>query len=368
MEKMKVAIAMSGGVDSSVAAALLVEQGYQVIGVMLRLWSEPGKEDSNRCCTPDSMAQARRIAAQLKIPFYPINAQQMFRQVVVEHFFEGYRSGITPNPCLLCNRYIRWDFMLKYVQAMGAEKMATGHYARLRVANSGSIKLLKGLDENKDQSYVLSVLSQDQLQHTLFPVGEYTKSQVRQFAREFGLPVAERQDSQDLCFLAGEDYRDFLKRNAPDVIKPGKIITTRGQIVGEHDGLGFYTIGQRKGLSIRATHPYYVIDKNVQENLLIVGEVSELKFTGLIAEGVNWIGETPPAPRFSADIKIRYKARFVPANIEVLDDRTVYVRFEQIVRDVTPGQRAVFYQGEEVVGGGTIRKAFLSSSQDEAGL
>ncbi|GAP10735.1 tRNA (5-methylaminomethyl-2-thiouridylate)-methyltransferase [Bellilinea caldifistulae] len=366
MKDVKVAIAMSGGVDSSVAAALLKEQGYQVFGVMLRLWSEPGKEDSNRCCTPDSMAQARRVAAQLKIPFYAINAQEIFRQVVVEYFFEGYRSGITPNPCLLCNRYIRWDYMWKHVQAMGAEKMATGHYARLRVANSKTVKLLKGLDENKDQSYVLSVLRQDQLQHTLLPVGEFTKPQVRQLARDFGLPVAERQDSQDLCFLAGQDYRDFLRRNAPDVIRPGKIVTTGGQVVGEHEGLGFYTIGQRKGLGLQLPHPYYVVDKKVEENLLIVGKETDLRFGGLIAEGVNWIEENPPAVCFSAEVKIRYKARFVPAIIEIMDDHRVHVKFEQPVRDVTPGQRAVFYQGDEVIGGGMIREAIPFIIQEKA--
>ena len=357
MKGATVAVAMSGGVDSSVAAALLVEQGFQVFGVMLRLWSEPGKEESNRCCTPDAMAQARRVAAQLKIPFYAVNAQEIFRQVVVEHFFEGYRTGITPNPCLLCNRFIRWDYLLKHAQAMGAEKMATGHYARLRVANNGLVKLLKGLDENKDQSYVLSVLGQDQLQHTLLPVGEFTKLQVRQMAREFGLPVAERQDSQDLCFLAGQDYRDFLRKHAPDVIRPGKVITTEGRVVGEHQGLGFYTIGQRKGLGIQATRPFYVVGKNVEENVLIVGEESELRFGGLIADGVNWIAGTPPASQFQADVKIRYKARLVPSSIEVIDTHTIRVQFEQFLRDVTPGQRAVLYHGEEVIGGGMIRKA-----------
>lgn len=357
MESLKIAVAMSGGVDSSVAAALLVEQGYQVFGVMLRLWSEPGREESNRCCTPDAMAQARRVAAQLKIPFYAVNAQEIFRQVVVEHFFEGYRTGITPNPCLLCNRFIRWDYLLKHAQAMGADKMATGHYARLRVANNGIVKLLKGLDENKDQSYVLSVLGQDQLQHTLLPVGEFTKPQVRQMARKFNLPVAERQDSQDLCFLAGQDYRDFLRKYAPDVIRPGRIITTKGQVMGEHQGLGFYTIGQRKGLGIQAARPYYVVDKNIEDNVLIVGEESELRFGGLIAEGVNWITGAPPDSQFRAEIKIRYTAHLVPCAVEVMDTQTIIVRFEQAVRDVTPGQRAVLYQGEEVVGGGTIRRA-----------
>jgi tRNA-specific 2-thiouridylase len=256
--------------------------------------------------------------------------------------------------------------MWKHVQAMGAEKMATGHYARLRVANNKTVKLLKGLDENKDQSYVLSVLRQDQLQHTLLPIGELTKPQVRQLARDFGLPVAERQDSQDLCFLAGQDYRDFLRRNGPDVIRPGKIVTTGGQVVGEHEGLGFYTIGQRKGLGLQSTRPYYVIDKRVEENLLIVGEESDLRFGGLIAEGVNWIEGTPPTPRFSAEVKIRYKARFTPAIIEIMDGHTVCVQFEQPVRDVTPGQRAVFYRGEEVIGGGMIRKAIPLNNQGKA--
>ncbi len=365
MKDMKVAVAMSGGVDSSVAAALLVEQGYQVIGVMLRLWSEPGREDSNRCCTPDAMAQARRVAAQLRIPFYAIDAREIFRQVVVEYFFEGYRTGITPNPCLVCNRFIRWNYLLKHVQAIGAEKMATGHYARLRIANNGRIKLLKGLDENKDQSYVLSVLTQDQLKHTLLPVGEYTKPQVRQLARDFGLAVAERHDSQDLCFLAGQDYREFLVKHAPDVIKPGKIITTQGRIIGEHRGLGFYTIGQRKGLGIQATQPYYVVDKNLEENVLIVGEESELQYSSLIADDVNWIAGNSPSFNFQAEVKIRYKARLVPALVELVTDQVVKVVFQHPLRDVTSGQRVVFYQGEEVIGGGMIRKGILRSRVEE---
>ncbi|MEW6180012.1 MAG: tRNA 2-thiouridine(34) synthase MnmA [Chloroflexota bacterium] len=355
MSENTVAVAMSGGVDSSVAAALLVEQGYRVFGVMLRLWSEPGREESNRCCTPDSMAQARRVADQLKIPFYAINAQEIFRQVVVEHFFEGYRRGITPNPCLLCNRFIRWDYLLNHAEAMGAEKMATGHYARIRVVDS-SVKLLKGIDENKDQSYVLSVLSQDQLKKTLLPVGELTKPQVRELARAFGLPVAERHDSQDLCFLAGQDYRDFLKRHAPDVMQPGKILNLKGEIVGEHQGLGFYTIGQRKGLGIFAPNPYYVVDKIPEDNILVVGEESDLQFFGLIAGNVNWIAGMPPDRAFRAEVKIRYKARLVSSVVEVLEENTLRIWFDHPLRDVTPGQRVVMYEGEEVLGGGVIRQ------------
>ncbi len=357
---------MSGGVDSSVAAALLVEQGYTVFGVMLRLWSEPGKEDSNRCCTPDAMAQARKVAATLKIPFYPINAQEVFRQVVVEHFFSGYASGNTPNPCLLCNRLIRWDTMLRHALALGAEKMATGHYARLRIANNDWVELYKGADGNKDQSYVLSVLDQSQLSRTLLPVGEYTKPQVRELARKFGLPVAERQDSQDLCFLAGQDYRDFLMRHMPEIVQPGRIVTRDGRVVGEHQGLGFYTIGQRKGLGIAGGKPLYVIEKKNEENLLVVGEEDALRFGGLLAVGVNWIASHPPAARFDAEVKIRYKAHLAAGEVIVLQDDRVEVRFDLPLRDITPGQRAVIYLGDRVLGGGTIERA-IPAARSESG-
>ncbi|HRQ32705.1 MAG TPA: tRNA 2-thiouridine(34) synthase MnmA, partial [Anaerolineales bacterium] len=243
----KAVVAMSGGVDSSVAAALLKEQGYEVIGMMLRLWSEPGKEESNRCCTPDSMAQARRVAALLDIPFYVIDAKDVFRETVVEYFLEGYARGETPNPCLVCNRKIRWTFLLDHALALGADFMATGHYARVRNEN-GKVELLRAVDRNKDQSYVLHVLDQEKLKHALFPVGEFTKPEIRQIAEKHGLPTASRKDSQDLCFLAGEDYRNFLQRNAAEMLKPGEIVTRDGEAIGSHNGLANYTIGQRKGL------------------------------------------------------------------------------------------------------------------------
>ncbi|RIK24839.1 MAG: tRNA 2-thiouridine(34) synthase MnmA, partial [Anaerolineae bacterium] len=203
----KIAVAMSGGVDSSVAAALLKQQGYDVIGMMLRLWSEPGKEDSNRCCTPDSMAQARRVAAKLDIPFYVVDAKNVFRETVVQYFLDGYARGETPNPCLLCNRQIRWTFLLDHALALGADFMATGHYART----------------TKDESGILHVLTQEKLQRALFPVGDNPKAEIRRIAETFGLPTASRADSQDLCFLAGEDYRNFLARNAPEINQPGSI-------------------------------------------------------------------------------------------------------------------------------------------------
>src|SRR5215216_3075172 len=261
----KVVVAMSGGVDSSVAAALLKEQGYDVIGMMLRLWSEPGKEDSNRCCTPDSMAQARRVAAKLDIPFYVVDAKDVFHNTVVQYFLEGYVRGETPNPCLICNRQIRWTFLLDHALALGADFMATGHYARIQRVE-GSAQLLRAVDKNKDQSYVLHVLTQEKLKYALFPVGDYPKPEIRAIAEKYGLPTASRKDSQDLCFLAGEDYRNFLQRNAAEILKPGEILTRDGRSVGEHTGLANYTIGQRKGLGIASPVPLYVLGKNSTTN------------------------------------------------------------------------------------------------------
>ncbi len=352
----RVVVAMSGGVDSSVAAALLREQGHEVIGMMLRLWSQPGQEDSNRCCTPDSMAQARRVAARLGIPFYVIDAREAFYKTVVRSFLEGYASGITPNPCLVCNRQIRWTLLFEHALAMGAEYLATGHYARVVLeGEGGQARLFRARDEAKDQSYVLHVLPQEKLRRSLFPIGEYLKSEVRELAARFGLPTASRRDSQDLCFLAGEDYRAFLQRYAPQVNRPGPIVNRRGEVLGEHRGLAFYTIGQRKGLGIAAAQPLYVLAKDLARNALVVGSAEELGSTELLAEGVNWVsGEAPQEP-FRAQVKIRYTARPAGAEVTPLEGGArVRVRFESLVRDVTPGQAAVFYVGDEVIGGGVI--------------
>ena len=219
---------MSGGVDSSVAAALLKQQGCEVTGMMLRLWSEPGKEESNRCCTPDAMAQARRVAAKLDIPFYVIDAKDVFKETVVQYFLDGYARGETPNPCLICNRQIRWTFLLNHALALGAEYMATGHYVRRQAVENGRVELLRAVDSSKDQSYVLHVLKQEQLKHALFPVGNYAKLEIRAMAESFGLSTASRKDSQDLCFLAGDDYRNFLQRHASELLTPGEILTTAG--------------------------------------------------------------------------------------------------------------------------------------------
>lgn len=350
-----VVVAMSGGVDSSVAAVLLKEQGYQVTGMMLRLWSEPGKEDSNRCCTPDSMAQARRVAARLDIPFYVLDAKDIFRNTVVQTFLDGYAQAQTPNPCLVCNRHIRWEFLLNHALALGAEYMATGHYVRLRTAADGTKQILRALDPAKDQSYVLSVLSQAQLQKALFPVGDYPKTEIRQIAEARGLAVAKRPDSQDLCFLAGEDYRTFLQRNAPQILKPGEIINRQGQVLGRHDGLANYTIGQRKGLGLASPVPLYVLGKNALENQLVVGAQDELGGRELLATGVNWQAGQAPARPFRAEIKTRYTARPASGLVTPVDnDSQVTVVFDDPQRDITPGQAAVFYDGDQVLGGGII--------------
>jgi len=354
MTNPKVVVAMSGGVDSSVAAALLKQQGYDVVGMMLRLWSEPGKEESNRCCTPDSMAQARRVAAKLDIPFYVVDAKNVFRETVVQYFLDGYARGETPNPCLVCNRQIRWTFLLDRALALGADFMATGHYVRIRKDERGKSELLRAVDHSKDQSYVLHVLNQDKLAHALFPVGDYPKTEIRRLAADFGLPTASRADSQDLCFLAGEDYRNFLQRNIPEILKQGEIITRDGRAVGHHNGLANYTIGQRKGLGISSSVPLYVLGKDSATNTLIVGEVDELGLRQLTARDVNWLSDEAPREPFRALVKIRYTAKEAEALVAPLDGGQANVQFDTPQRDITSGQAAVFYQDGVMLGGGII--------------
>jgi tRNA-uridine 2-sulfurtransferase len=333
---------------------LLQEQGYDVIGMMLRLWSEPGKEDSNRCCTPDSMAQARRVAAKLDIPFYVIDAKDVFRETVVQYFLDGYARGETPNPCLVCNRQIRWTFLLEHALALGADFMATGHYARVRKVESGKIQLLRAVDRSKDQSYVLHVLSQEKLARALFPVGDYPKTEIRAIAERHGLPTASRKDSQDLCFLAGEDYRNFLQRNAAGMLQSGEIVTRQGRSIGEHNGLANYTIGQRKGLGVASPVPLYVLGKNSNDNTLVVGTQEELGSSELTARDSHWIfGEAPGEP-FRAEVKIRYTAREAEAVVTPLEGNQASVRFEAPQRDITAGQAAVFFNGDVLIGGGII--------------
>jgi tRNA-specific 2-thiouridylase len=350
----KVVIAMSGGVDSSVAAALLKEQGYDVTGMMLRLWSQPGKEESNRCCTLDSQLLARRVANKLDIPFYVVDAKDAFRDVVVEYFLDGYSRGETPNPCLMCNRHIRWGVLRDHALALGADFLASGHYARLKRKDDGEIQLLRGVDRGKDQAYVLHVLTQVKLRQSLFPVGEYPKSEIREMAQKYDLPVASRADSQDLCFLAGGDYRDFLREYAPQTTQPGEIVASDGVVLGEHEGLAFYTIGQRKGLGIAAPAPLYVLAKNVATNQLLVGTADELGSQEMNVEKINWIAGRAPDESIRAEVKIRYAAKEAWAEIVPIGASQAQITFDAPQRDITPGQAAVFYAGEICLGGGII--------------
>jgi len=353
-EKTTVVVAMSGGVDSSVAAALLVEQGFHVIGMMLRLWSEPGMEIYNRCCTPEAMSLARRVSADLGIPFYAIDAQAAFRDVVVQYFIDGYTNGTTPNPCLACNRSIRWEFLLNHALAFGAQYMATGHYARLDRTAGSPIQLLRAIDRHKDQSYILHVLGQEQLSHAMFPLGELTKPEVRSLARQYNLPVADRPESQDLCFLGNDDYRTFLLRNAPQVHLPGSIVDLSGNVLGRHEGLAFYTIGQRKGIGISSANPIYVIQKNLQSNSLVVGPQEALGGKAFDAINVNWVSGVLPQKPARLQVKVRYKAEEVWGEVTPMDRQKAQVELETSVRDITAGQAAVFYDGEICLGGGII--------------
>ncbi len=346
---------MSGGVDSSVAAALLVEQGYEVVGLMLRLWAEPGGA-ANRCCTPDAVTDARRVADRLGIPFYVRDYKEVFKQTVVDFFIEGYAQGLTPNPCVVCNRDIRFDRLLNEALGLGGDFMSTGHYVRVQPGLDGRFQLLKGLDPAKDQSYVLYTLTQERLAHVLFPLGEYTKEEIRRIAEAKGLSVFNRPDSQDLCFLGQGDYRAFLQRRAPQVVQPGPIVTTSGKILGQHEGLAFYTIGQRKGLGIATPEPLYVLQMDSATNRLVVGPADELGQHELTAGHVSYISGQPPETPLKVTAKIRYKAKEVEAMLTPLPQQRARFTFVDPMRDITPGQAVVFYSGEQLLGGGLIEK------------
>ncbi len=356
-EKPGVVVGMSGGVDSSVAAALLVETGYDVTGIMLRLWTDESGTCDNACCTPEAVGQARRVAARLSIPFYVLDAGEVFKKEVVDYFTGDLAAGRTPNPCLMCNRKVRWGFLLSQLEDFKASFLATGHYARVVRVDNGLTRLLRGVDGEKDQSYVLSGLNQVQLSRSLFPLGGMFKKEVRKKAADLGLEVAKKEDSQDLCFTGDGGVEGFLSRHQKSLLEPGEIVDAAGRVMGGHLGLALYTIGQRKGLRIPAAEPYYVIAKDMERNRLVVGFQNELGRLDLAAREVNWIGgnENAPSAPFKATVKIRYRAEPVEGFVFPTGCDTFKIKFVQALRDITPGQWVVLYNGEECLGGGTIQ-------------
>ncbi|MBE0684384.1 MAG: tRNA 2-thiouridine(34) synthase MnmA [Anaerolineaceae bacterium] len=358
-KKPTILVAVSGGVDSSVVAAMLAEQGYPIIGVMLHLWSEAGKECENKCCTPQSMEEARKSAQTIGYPFHVIDAAEIFRKQIVQYFLDEYGKGKTPNPCVVCNKDIKWGLLFDKLDEFGADYLATGHYVRLEKEKDSKVKVLKAKDTLKDQSYVMCMLQQEQLQKTMFPLGNMLKTEVRELARKYDLPMAEKKDSQDLCFVSDDSYRDFLLRNAPDIAQPGDIMDRHGNKVGQHQGLAFYTIGQRKGIRIAAPEPLYVLEKNATENILVVGSSDDLNQKKVMVKDVNWISGEIPLSRFEADVKIRYKADYQRSEITPQDQAKVIIEFDKPVRDATPGQYAVFYEDDELLGGGEIENTIL---------
>lgn len=340
----KVIVAMSGGVDSSVAAALIKRAGFEAVGIFMKFWKD-GKSSDNRCCSVESEKLARAVAKKIGIPFYVLNVEKEFKKKVVDYFLKEYKKGKTPNPCVICNKEIKFGFLIKKALTLDADFVATGHYARIERG-----KLFKGNDKEKDQSYFLWQLNQKQLKHVLFPVGGYKKSEVRKLAKEFELPTAETPESHEVCFIENTT-NDFLKKYLK--IKLGKILGINGEILGEHQGLWFYTIGQRRGLEI-SQGPYYVVDKDFKKNILIVSKnQKDLNKKELNAGSTHWI--SPQKIPLNAEVKIRYKSKLGKARIYNDGKNKVKIIFTKPQKAITPGQSAVFYKGMELLGGGIIQ-------------
>lgn len=353
----KVVVGMSGGVDSSVAAYLLKQQGYEVIGVTMQIWQDAERiveEENGGCCGLSAVEDARRVAAQLEIPYYVMNFKDSFQKNVVDYFVEEYLNGRTPNPCIACNRYVKWESLLQRSLSIGADYIATGHYARIVKLPNGRYTLRRSATLAKDQTYALYNLTQEQLQRTLMPVGEYSKEEIRKIAEDIQLQVANKPDSQDICFVPDGDYAGFIEKTAGKQLQKGNFVTVDGTVLGEHKGIIHYTVGQRKGLGLALGYPAFVLEIRPETNEVVIGTHEESMAKSLRAGNLNFMSIEDLAEPLRVFTKIRYNHRGVWATIEKTGEDEILCTFEEPQRAVTPGQAVVFYDGEYVLGGGTI--------------
>ena len=357
MERKKVVVGMSGGVDSSVAAWLLKEQGYDVIGVTMQIWQEEDEqvqEENGGCCGLSAVDDARRVASSLGIPYYVMNFRKEFKEHVIDYFIDEYLHGRTPNPCIACNRYVKWESLLERSRRIGADYIATGHYARIEKLPNGRFSLRVSETGAKDQTYALYNLTQEQLSSTLMPVGSYTKDEIRKMAKELGLLVAEKPDSQDICFVPDGDYASFIEETTDAGSRPGNFVLSDGSVVGTHKGIIHYTVGQRKGLGLSMGHPVFVLEIRPDTNEIVVGTGEESLTRKVRARHINFMSveDLPGKKRVFAKIRYNHKGAWCTA--EKTGEDEILCTFDEPQRAVTPGQALVLYDGEYVLGGGTI--------------